>query len=200
MINTNKHKLYLKAFDDALIAYEEAFKDNKKDLKEIIRKIIVYGVKSIITKEQDDSQSELNFIMADGITQLMGSLTPGEFISLYPIKKEYDGDKSGFKDYYYTKAYMDTLNADEPIGQEIINLLWEYHNIEIKLFNVKLLGYMSDVRVLNGGRSLEQEFAGDMGLKTIRMYKGNNGKQFMINENGKSVKINNRPSYIKIIK
>ena len=200
----NKHQLYLNAYDRALIDYEKAYENNQEEnIREIVKKIIVYGVKSIITKIDDSSLnlSELNFIMADGITQLMGTLTPREFINLYPIMKEYDGDKHGLKDYFYTRDYMDTLDPNEPIGEEIINLLWEYHNMEIKIFNVKLIGCMSDVRVLQGGKSIEQEFADSFGLKTSRMYKGNSGIQFMIDEDGRPIRVNNiKPSHLKIIK
>jgi len=41
--------------------------------------------------------------------EMLIGTTIKEFLSIYPLKKEFDGDKSGCKDYFYSKRYVDTI-------------------------------------------------------------------------------------------
>jgi len=55
----------------------------------------------------------------------LGWLTPSEFMTISPIEKEYNGHKWGFKDYFYTRDYINTLDPSKPIGQEeALHFIW----------------------------------------------------------------------------
>lgn len=207
MNKSNKHDLYLNAYINTLKEYVKAHEENpEQDTKTIFKKLIVYGVKVINTKEEpeyiDRETAENDFQFASTIKGLMATLTPKEFTELYPIAKEYDGHKYDAKDYFYTKDYIGTLDQNKPIGDEILHFIWEYHNWELTEFNVEIMRCISRLRRLEGQPSLMEEFANEMGIKTYSMHKDQNGNQFMIdNETRKPIKISKpKAKHLKIIK
>ena len=67
------------------------------------------------------------------VMETIGRLTPMELLRMYPITKEYDGEKWGTKDYFYTMDKLKKLPADKPIGgaQDVAVLLWDYQNWDL---------------------------------------------------------------------
>lgn len=200
---TNKHDLYMKAFSNTLHAY---MADQEQDVKPFIKKMIVYGVKAVNTKKESEAitqeDAERDFQYVEIIKSFMGSLTPGEFENLFPIKKDYKGHKYECKDYFYTRDYIENLDQDKPIGEEITMFLWEYTNLEISMFTVNCMSYMSSLRKLAGEPSLMEEWAGIMGVKTYTMHTDPKGKQFLFDkETGKTTSVKKaRPRYLKLIR
>ena len=189
----DKYKLYLRAFCNI-------FKDPQD-----IKKLIVYGVKRVNAKPKSEyieiKEAKSDFQFATVITDFMGTLTPSEFMNLYPITKTYDGDKYECKDYFSAMDYIKGLKQDKPMGKEIMNLLWEYWNGDIIHFNVNLMMYMSNLRQLDGQPSLMEDFADTAGLDIHTMHTDENGAQFVINKTtGKTTKLNkNRPKYLRVM-
>ncbi|GAA0121731.1 hypothetical protein UT300018_10470 [Clostridium faecium] len=205
--NACKHDLYVNAYYNTLTEYVNAYKENEEmDLKPFIKKLIVYGVKAINTKLDPEyikrEEAEMDFQFVSIIKDLMGTLTPKEFMQLYPIAKEYNGHKYSMKDYFYTRNYIETLDQDKPIGDEMLNFLWEYHNWELTDFNIEIMEYISRIRRLDGQTSLGEELASIMGLKTYTMHKDQKGTKFMVdNETGKTTKLcKPKAKHLKIIK
>lgn len=203
----NEHDLYFNAYINTLKEYGKAHEENpEQDFKAIFKKLIVYGVKVVNTKEDpeyiDKETAENDFQFASVIKDLMATLTPKEFMELYPIAKEYNGHKYSMKDYFYTRDYINTLDQDKPIGDEILNFIWEYHNWELTDFNVEIMGYISRLRRLEGQPSLMEEFADTVGLKTYSMHTDQNGTQFMLdNETRKPIKVSKpKAKHLKVIK
>lgn len=198
---TNKHSLYKRAFDNTVKRYHE---NTGTDIRKVIKQLIVYGVKAVNTI---DSESETlgsaptNFHFCQVIISCMSRLTPLEFINLFPITKDFDGERWGTKDYFYTMKYIKTLDPDAPIGEEIFNFLWEYTNWEITIFNVNYLRYISDMRQLEGKPSLMEEWANQNGISTYTLYEKGNTKFVLDNRTGKTTKVKKpRPSYLKLVK
>lgn len=203
----NKHELYFQAYCNTLKIYSEVYDKNPScDFKPIIKKLIVYGVKVVnakldlecVTKEEAEKEFEFACI----IKQLMGSLTPKEFMNLFPIAKDYKGHKYSVKDYFYTKNYINTLNQDKPIGDEMLHFLWDYHNWEITDFAINTMEYISNLRRLEGQPSLMEEFADTVGIKTYTMHTDDKGNQFLFDkESGKTTKLTKpKPRYLKLLK
>lgn len=197
-----KHELYVKAFFSTLEANRPLEPDPT-----VIKKLVFYGVKALNTQQKQSSTTKEEalsiFQIADLIQSFMGILTPKEFVSLFPITKEYDGHKYEVKDYFYTKNFIESL-PDEPIGDmdKVIEFLWEYQNNEIRMFLVNTLSTVSDLRRLEGQPGIMEEFCAEHGIKTFTMHTGQNGKQFMVdNETGKSFGAKRKaPRYLKRIK
>ena len=190
----NKYDLYINAYANALLDNKEKLKKLTEEQKELIKKLVLYGVKAVITKPEkktktrDEAENYFKFI--SGVKSLMSFLTPKEFINVFPINKEYDGHKYGMKDYFYTKKYLKELDQNEPIGEKILEFLWKYHNWEIGEFVVNSMTCISDLQRLNGQPSLAEKFADEMGLKTYGMYTDNAGNKFLLDgETGKTHKV-----------
>ena len=122
-------------------------------------------------------------------------------MSLFPISKDYNGHKYQAKDYFYTKDYMNKLEKDKPLRDqvEVIELLWVYVNDEIFDFNMAILDCIDNLRKLDGELSLAEEFFQENGLKMHTLYTDEKGKKFLVdNETGKSTPVKTRPAYLKI--
>lgn len=197
-----KHDLYFNAFFNAIDTIDLRDPDPA-----VVKKLIVYGVKAVNTKQKPSvinrEETTANFQFADLIQGLMGLLKPEEFVNLFPIAKEYDGNKYQTKDYFYTRNYIGFL-PDEPIGDvdKVMEFLWEYHNREIRMFLVNTISYASDLRQLQGQPGITEEWCTKNGIKTFTMHTCQNGKQFMVdNETGKSIKVKKKmPNYLKLVK
>jgi hypothetical protein len=184
------YELYEKAYINTLKAYQE----NLSDITETVKKAVFYGVKMVNTKELDDviirEEAEYDFAFANLVISMMATLTPKEFMNIFPIEKEYDGHKWGMKDYFYTMEYIKTLDLDKPIGEKIFDFLWEYMNEDITRFMIKLLQFTSRLRQLEGKPTLVEEFADMMGIKTYKLFRDEKGREFLLDsETGKTMRV-----------
>ena len=173
-----KNEIYLKAFNRLL---NEDSIDTKK--------LIFLGVKAIgrnFTKAMNQQEATENHAAMTLIVSLMEKLTPRELEQLFPITKEYDGAKYECKDYYYTKNYLKQLPQGKPIGDGILDLLWEYHNIDLRFFNIRLFSAIDDMRKFFEGKgSMMTEFLADHGVQSLILHKDSKGREFIIDGNGK---------------
>lgn len=202
------HDIYLDAFTNSVNEYaaEAPEFENRKDH---VKKAIYYGVKTVTTKEKTinltKKKAENNFQFASIVKDLIGTLTPGEFENLFPIKKEYDGKKYQSKDYFYTKKYLDTLDPDKPINEseDPLEFLWEYQNWDITIFTVRIMGYMSDLRQLDGYPSISEEWADKEGvIKSPSIYRNNKDERFIV-RSGKVELLDNpepKSSHLRLVK
>lgn len=184
-----------------------ACKDNTdKEARGLLKKVIYYGMKAINTKSEPEyvteEAAETDFQFVSIVKDLMALLTPIEFIQMFPIDKDYKGSRWGLKDYFYTRDYINSIEQDKPIGEEIPKFLWEYQNKDITDFNVCCMEAMSNLRKLDGLPSLAEEFADAMGLKTYTEYKGSKGQRFLIDrQTGKTMRVKEpKPRYLKLMK
>lgn len=91
--------------------------------------------------------------------RIIGELTPREFMQMFPIKKEYDGDRWGVKDYWFTLHHLGHYRMDFPIGSaNVFDLLMDYWNIDVNLFVVNCISALSDEHRKETGSDLFTEF------------------------------------------
>lgn len=209
------HGLYLKAYRTEVFNLLKGVNENPDiDTIPFIKKIVTYGIKAInlqyrlsndkkcITRDYTTRELVISkFKCNDFILSLIGELTPREFMSLFPIRKIFDGDKYQTKDYFYTRDYMNKLDQDNPMKYQIniMELLWEYMNWEITMFNVAVINCIDDLRKLDGQPSMIMEFCKENGIGTHTMYTDEKGKKFLVDdETGKSKSVKTRPSYLKV--
>lgn len=189
-----KYKLYMNAFRRVVTVNLEG--DNSRDN---LKKMAFYGVKAVNYKPEPKNrlnEANDNFTLVAVVKDLIGELTPKELENIFPIKKWYDGDKYEWKDYYYTKEYLKKFDPDKPIGEkEAVSLLWEYQNIDINLFAVKVMGYMADMDHLRGRLSTTEQILLDIN-------KGQEVEREEVDGYGgtKHPTTDKIPSYLKIIK
>jgi hypothetical protein len=177
-----------------------------EDDRESIKKLVVLTVYFVINYSLPDQytlkQAREAFQFVECIRSYMAEFTPTEFTNLFPIKKEYDGEKYGMKDYFTARKYIDTLPQDEPIGANIDRFLWEYWNDDLFEFGAQCFLIASRLRCAQTGESIGEALAAKMGLKTYSLHTDTDGKQYLLDdETGKTARINSkRPSYLKVVK
>lgn len=169
------------------------------------KKLVWSGVKMINaskSRSRDRKGLEIRFDLISTIKAIASGLTPREFQTIFPITKEFDGEKYQWKDYFYTRKFIEEFGEDRLISDEISDFLWEYMNSDTRTFVVQLMSVMSDIRRLEGGKSLGQEFADELGITTYTMTKDDQGRQFLVNnDTGEVQKASKpRPRYLKVVK
>ncbi|MCB6350581.1 hypothetical protein [[Clostridium] symbiosum] len=83
------------------------------------------------------------------VLDAIGRLTPQKLQQLYPVTKEYDGERWGCKDYFYTMDKLKQWPPDNPIGtaQEVACLLWDYENEDLEIMLLQWLNVVDDLKI-----------------------------------------------------
>lgn len=67
----------------------------------------------------DDISADDALAIGDAIICAIGKLTPRQMMDLFPIKKEYDGERFGCKDYFYTRKSVEKYALDRKIENAV---------------------------------------------------------------------------------
>lgn len=150
------------------------------------------------------SQELLSIIWApiELAQEQMGLLTPNEFRTVFPIKKEYDGQRDGFKDYHSTMEELKKIGMDTPIGEHVQSLLFDYQNRHVIHFNVFKMMVVDKLRAYNGEPSMVEAFFAENGVYPKRLMTDDSGKQFMYDpDRHTSYPVAKKyPRYLKVVK
>ena len=106
-------------------------------------------------------------------------------MGIFPIDKEFDGEKYGCKDYFYTINHLKGINPDDLLCnqfKDINDFLWIYYNRDIFDLEVAQIDIASGIRQCQGHKSIAQEWAekegiGFMTISTDGTMKDSNGKK-----------------------
>lgn len=193
-------RIFLRSLKEAVKELE----NESEQYYEIFKKVILFGVKMINSSEEKNQDYNLliiKFKTISNIQWLISYLTPKELETIFPISKEYDGERYGFKDYFYTKNYIKEFGENRLIGDSASEFLWEYLNWEISDFVVNLMCTMSDIRRAEGQKGIMEEFLEKNGVPTQTMYETEKGKKFLVNNStGETMVVKKpRPRYLKVI-
>lgn len=198
-MNRDRYSLYLNAFKKSIKRYV-------KELDELehpdIKKIVFYGVKTIKYKPRATNHDEAlsDFDIFTTLKSLIASLTPNEFMNLFPVSKVYDGDRFEIKDYFYTIDYINAMNKDEMIGETVTEFLMEYTNRDIDIFNVRNVMCVSDLRQYGGHLDLMEEFMASDGYDTPNTFKNAKGEAMYVKD-GKPILVDGiKNNKLKLIK
>ena len=170
------------------------------------KKVVYYGIKyfnSIVLSsnmDMKDVKSILNdsFII-DGFIRDLSFL---DILNMFPIIKDYKGYKYQSKDYWSTKEYLETININEIIGDNIDDFYWNYYNHDIMSFSIKRLLLIDKLRKLTNKESLMSSFLKEF---NVEAYSYDKDKNIMIGRtSGKVVKVSKPrkriPKFLKPIK
>ncbi len=204
----NYSNMYISAFISTLQSsidrngLSESFEEIDFDTR---KKSVFYGMKYINGIDLDifDHGSLPNiFSLISSIKNMISTLTPREFQTIFPIDKEYDGEKYEMKDYFYTRRYIEKIGEDKPIGEDALEFLWEYTNIDVMVFEVQTLSVMSAIRRAEGGKGLMEEYLEEQGVTTHTMTEDDKGNKFLTNnDTGEVQRVKKpKPRYLKVIK
>lgn len=173
---------------------------------EIASKIVFFGIKMFNANHRETNtlnyeEVEANLLYIRTIQTAISFLTPKTLQTIFPISKEYDGERYGTKDYFYTIDRINEWGENKEIGTNVEDVLFDYQNRDIRLFMVKTLSHFSHLSKLQGGKSFAEQMADDLGLTTYTLNKTPNGKEFLTNnQTGESVKVTKkRPRYLQVL-
>lgn len=171
--------------------------------KDYIKAAVFYGINYVnsINMDATPNEPEIVFQTAHNIQRLIGRLTPREFMTIFPIRKTYDGERFKCKDYFYTMKTINEFGLDTLIGNKADEFLWDYWNTKTSIFIVQMLSAMDKIRRQQGKQSMIQEFFGDK-ITTYRKVSDTKGREFMIDTTtGERHKVVKRiPRYLRLVK
>ena len=103
----------------------------------------------------------------DFLFTVLGAVTLKNFVTTFPIKKIYDGNKWETKDYFYTMGVLSKMDWEKPIGRDkMFDFLWDYVNDDLIRVNVEYMGILSDMYRSQTGKGIEEQFCEDNGIGT----------------------------------
>ena len=197
-------------------AVKEAYDSTKNGLYDIpqdkLMKIGFAGIKFICSLKDEDrmckklgdksieslEEVQKKFEFFNVIFSVLGCLTVKNFITTFPITKEYDGEKWQSKDYFYTMDVLSKMDWDKPVGRDKISeLLWDYQNKDLRNVYIDYMCAASALYRAQTGRGIAEEWADDMGIPT---YSVDNEEGFVRdNQTGRVSKLE-KSSHIQIVK
>lgn len=119
---------------------------------------IKYAARKNIDTKTTYRDMLLFFSELKDIENLMYSLTYHQIISIFPIRKDFDGWKYEAKDYWSTKEYLSTKDLDSVIGEDVDEFLWTYYNSDIMNFGVKLTLVADKLMMMEGKQGILDGF------------------------------------------
>lgn len=180
----DKPNLFDMYFNAYIKKLEIATTDVSKIDAELKKQLIFYGVKTVaykpVSKKYDIQKLYRWLEICTLMKTLISKLTPRELMQIFPITKDYDGYKLECKDYFYTMNECQRIGFDTPIGEKVDNLLWDYMNMHTRMFVVKEMSVMSDIRVLQGQKGIMEEWVDKQGVTTHTLIE-KDGKQYLKN-------------------
>lgn len=198
MTAANKKVLYEMYHRSFTSAVQKAFVKESSDPTALDRAIL-FGVRLVNLQEKTNLVGEIlnRFQFAEAIMVLIMFVTPRRFTEIFPIDKRYDGNRWGTKDYFSTVEMINKHGWDEPIV-EAFDFLWDYQNQDTREFLVNYLSLISDLRRAQGEPGILEEWAEMNNIPLYRMHTDSEGKQFIIDQNGRSKPVKKRPRHLKL--
>lgn len=155
-------------FDALIRAVRDKMDRFMQNDTDVIKQVVYYGVRCVTAhkrvKHLDNLSEKYQFI--EMLRVFMRQLTPYDFLTIFPITKEYDGDRLGMKDYFFTAKRLKNYDMDQPLGDRLDDFLWDYYNRQLIEFDVERFCVASDIIRLETGRDIGKEWADKMGITT----------------------------------
>lgn len=96
--------------------------------------------------EQSEEVSQNLHDTIDQLYNFIGFLTIRDLLSIFPIRKDYDGELYQCKDYFYTVDVLSKMDWDKPIGRDnVFSLMWDYCNEDLERILMEYMCLISDL-------------------------------------------------------
>lgn len=110
--------------------------------EEVRRNLTYWTIRYIPYIDKEDIQArEVLIQMAE---YELKHFTFRDLVNMFPIDKCYDGDKWGWKDYYFTIKYIEEHGGMDAYIENPFEMVFDYQNDHIREFGVAWLGFMND--------------------------------------------------------
>lgn len=152
------------------------------------------------TYEQPEEVKRNLYDSIDRVYNFIGFLTIRDLVTMFPIRKDYDGEKYQCKDYFYTVEALSKMDWDKPIGRDnVFNLMWDYQNEDLYRITIEYMIAISDLHRKQTGMGLADEFAEMFDIPSYSINK--DAGLIQDNQTGEIIKMDEKKlSHIKMIK
>lgn len=210
--------IWAKYYQRELLKGQKEYTENGELSHEQAIKLAFIGVKYVIsllnvdrqdeklykadgkTYEQSEEVKQNFFNYIDSVYDFIGLLTIRDMVTMFPIKKDYDGEKYQSKDYFYTMEVLSKMDWAKPIGRKnVFSLMWDYQNEDLYRITIEYMIAISDLHRKQTGMGLADEFAEMFDIPSYSINEDTGLIQD--NQTGEIVKMDaKKPSHIKMIK
>lgn len=133
-------------------------------------------------------EAQAAFTMMDLTVAVLGYINVCNLSTMFPVAKEYDGEKWCCKDYFFTMDVLNKMDWDKPLGKEgMLDLLWDYQNDDLRNFLSEYLSATSELYRAETGKGLAEQWCEDNGIPT-----------YTVNEKAKTMKNNSTGEILKL--
>lgn len=206
------NEIWERYFFDMVMRYTKEYRTLYKLSQDKLAKVGLAGIKYIcscrdvsssnirlgIDEPKTLKQNQYRFQLIDSIFGVLGCLTLRNFVTTFPIDKDYDGAKWECKDYFYTMDVLKDMDWDKPIGRdELSELLWDYENEELRHAYIEFTTAASAILRAQTGKGIAETWCDNMGIPTFT-----EDKETGIMKNNRTGDIMNpkKTSHIQILK
>lgn len=115
------------------------------------------------------SVKENGFYLIDALLGIIGRIQLKNLIQIFPVDKEYDGEKWSCKDYFYTMDVLREKGLDNAVGKDnVFDLMWDYQNKDLRELTVFYLSCMNALYRQKTGVDMTEEFCENLGIPSYR--------------------------------
>lgn len=121
------------------------------------------------------------------------TLTPREFLRIFPLEKTYDGEKYECKDYFFSMEVINEYGIDRRI-ESAVEFLFDYSNMITRKFLVHTTSVLDELMKEIGEKGFMDYFLEDLedtediGGLFKQVYTNENGTEYFIDD-GKPIKL-----------
>lgn len=209
---------WAKYYQRELLKGQEEFIKNGEPSHECAVKLVFIGVKYVIslldidrqgeklykangkTYEQPEEVKRNLYDSIDRVYNFIGFLTIRDLVTMFPIRKDYDGEKYQCKDYFYTVDVLSKMDWDEPIGRDnVFSLMWDYCNEDLERILGEYMCLVSELHKKKTGKGFAEVFAEMFDIPSYSI--NEDAGLIQDNQTGEIIKMDEKkPSHIKMIK
>ena len=171
--NDTAYQAHLELKDRPVIIHNNYIKyrdiSPRKRSKDELKKYVFYGILDLVNwkskytvRNKECFEIEAKYKAMQDIITAAAELTPRDFINMFPIDKEYYGEKYGEKDYFFTMKELRSFPMDKKIGDMIIPFLDIYYSKPVFLFWVKYVSCIDDYSLYCGFSEPSDEYYSNM--------------------------------------
>lgn len=142
---------------------------------------------------------EKGFEFVDALFCVIGRIKLNNLVKIFPIDKEYDGNKCECKDYFFTMDVLNKTGLDNAVGRDgVFDLMLDYENRDLREFTVFYMSCMSAIYKQQTAVGIAEKFCEDNGIGTYTMDRENG--LLIDNKSGEISKMSNKPSFMSVVK
>ena len=166
------------------------------------QKVFHAAVRWYAMREKWETDTAAEFEIYASMLQLVSEEFSPEWLAReFPAEKEYYGHTWGAKDYYTSMEVLKAAKAGTWTKEDVQSFLWGWDCHSLIGFTIAGLYLVDELRAMQGEPSLMESFAHDMGIKVYHSTKIENGKEIMIDEDGRSLGVLKKPhKHLRVVR